>query len=323
MTDQKLISTEEYQKAQTETVYFIQEDNGYLALGDEGRLDFLNRQTTNDLTQLGPEKAITTVLTSSIGRILDVMQVINEGDTLGVITLPGHYKSTTDFLKGKIFFMDKVTIEDRSQNFVQIDLDGPQAGKALVELGVENLPEVDHIARTEIAGAKVTLIGQKGLAGEVGYRLIFPKSKSDTVSEKLEQDNISPISEEVRQVLRVEAGLPGAETEFTQDFNPLETDMAWAISGTKGCYPGQEVIARQINYDKITKKLVQLKTEDIAEMGAVVRVDGKKIGSITSTALSPDQGPLALAVLKRPHHEPGSKLEIDNEDKKIPAVVNF
>ena len=82
--------------------------------------------------------------------------------------------------------------------------------------------------------------------------------------------------------------------------------MEHAVSGNKGCYPGQEVIARQLTYDKVTQRLVGLRLDEPVAPGGRLLAEGKPVGVITSAAVSPRFGAIALGVVKRPHHEVGT-----------------
>jgi folate-binding protein YgfZ len=112
------------------------------------------------------------------------------------------------------------------------------------------------------------------------------------------------LSAEAYNVLRIEAGRPGPAQELTSDYTPLEANLDRAISSIKGCYSGQEVIARQITYDKVARRLVGLRLAAPVAVGAAVTVEGRTVGTITSAAESPQFGAIALAVVRRPHFEP-------------------
>ncbi len=102
--------------------------------------------------------------------------------------------------------------------------------------------------------------------------------------------------------------------ELTEAHTPLEINLQAAISTDKGCYTGQEIIARQINYDKITRSMVGLRLEAPTHAGARVSAGDKSAGTVTSAVESPRYGPIALAVLKRPNNLAGTKVVVmDNE----------
>ena len=98
---------------------------------------------------------------------------------------------------------------------------------------------------------------------------------------------------------------------MTGEYSPLEAGLAWACAENKGCYTGQEIIARQVTYDKVTRVLVGLRSAALLAPGADVLAAGRAVGSVTSAAFSPAlQTPVALAILKRPAHEPGTVVTV-------------
>jgi folate-binding protein YgfZ len=119
------------------------------------------------------------------------------------------------------------------------------------------------------------------------------------------------LEDEDYSILRIEAGLPAAEAELSEDYTPLEAGLQSAISSTKGCYTGQEVVARQLTYDKVTQHLCGLRLEQRTQPGERLwAADGSRAGKITSAASSPLFGEIALAVVKRPFHQPGERLGV-------------
>jgi folate-binding protein YgfZ len=154
----------------------------------------------------------------------------------------------------------------------------------------------------------------------MGYRLLAPASASDALADALKDAGASSLSPESYESLRVEAGLPGPD-ELTEDYTPLEANLSRAVSSTKGCYTGQEIIARQVTYDKVTKRMVGLRLDAPVTAGAQVTVEGKSAGTVTSVTHSPRYGSIALAVLKRPHDEPDTTLVVSNPDGDVSARV--
>ena len=288
---------------------------GCLRLAGPDRVTFLQRQTTNDVTLLTPNRAVTTVLTSPSGRILDVLQLFEDGETIGIVTLPDHAETTYTRLRRRIFFNDNVTLANASAETHIFDLEGEKAGDWLLEQGVEP-PPLDGVVTGTLADAPVRVIGQPGLAG-IGYRVL----SGAPLLELLVQAGIPALTSEEHDILRVEAGIPAAGYELTEDYTPHETSLDAWISETKGCYTGQEVLARQVTYDKITRHMAGLKLDVPVQPGAKVLAEDKPIGTITSAVNSPRLGPIALAILKRPHHEPGTQVAVENETGMTNATI--
>lgn len=319
MSPQNASSPPDYEAALTGCAFYPQAAAGYLRIGGSDRQSFLQRQSTNDVGLLSVERSVTTVLTSATARILDVLTLIAEPEAIGAITLPGQAVATTRFLQSRIFFMDKVTVEDASSEFAQIDLMGPKAAQVLLQLGLKRVPSHNDLAGGDISGIRVQVLSQQG----PGYRLLVAAEEAEKITAAIGDSGAARLAPEDYAVIRVEAGLPAAGHELTEDYTPLEIGLAWAISKDKGCYTGQEVIARQITYDKITRQLVGLKLDRQAEGGDRVWTleDHKSVGNITSVAFSPRFGHIALAIIKRPSDEPGTKVSIGDLDAAIQATV--
>jgi folate-binding protein YgfZ len=310
-----------YIQAHAGSVYYRIESSSYLQLSGPDRIDFLQRQSTNDLRKLEPGQVIQTVLTSPTARILDVLYAFASGEDLHIIPLPGHAAQTAKFLKSKIFFMDKVEVTDLSEAYTQIDVFGPTAVQTLDEAGFGALPEIGQSTEDEIAGTAVRVLGLAGLTSAVTYRLVIPEAAGEQVIEQLQASGVAPVSRDTFEVLRIEAGLPGPEGELTEDYTPLEANLSAAISDAKGCYTGQEVLARQVNYDKITRALVKLRLVENVETGAKIYAADKNVGTLTSTAQSPGQGAIALGIIKRPYNNTGTEVQIAGANGKIQAFV--
>lgn len=304
----------------TRSAYFKYREPGYLNITGPDRIPFLQRQTTNDIEVLTAGQPVVTVLTSPTGRILDVLWVIDEGDeTLGVLTLPGQGDKTARFLNERIFFMDKVTLEDRSADLLQLEILGEGRANLLQDLGVESGYGGERYIAANLASAPVRLLVHE----DFSCRLLTQKAHENELRAYLEMRNFVPITPGEYEILRIEKGIPAAGHELVEEYTPLEVGYRWAISENKGCYTGQEVIARQINYDKVTRQLVGLLIDGEAELGDTLylQANAQPQGKITSLATSPGFGAIGLAVIKRPHHQAGTKLTISHGDKSIQALT--
>lgn len=321
MTTTAITTMRGYQAALDSAAYYIHPDSGYLRLTGKDRVDFLQRQTTNDMGLLKEGWVLQNVLTTPFARILDVFQLISAPDAIGIITLAGNAQATATFLKRKIFFMDQVKVEDASAETAIIDIEGPKAQNVLARIGIEKELEVDQVNSISVGETRMRMIAQKGLTSDIGYRLVLPLESLGLLLPILEDATASSLDEDSYETLRIEAGQPKRGHELIEDYTPLEINLHAAISDNKGCYTGQEVIARQITYDKITKRLVQLQMDAAVELGANVLAEGKKIGVVTSAVVSPRLGPLALTVLKRPNEKDGSQVTVEDGEGVTEGTV--
>lgn len=310
-----------YSAARAGAAYWRVPDSGWVLVGGADRVDFVQRQTTNDARRLQPDRTQLTVLTSATARILDVWRLVPEADAIGLVTLPGRGAATAQYLQRRIFFLDKVTVTEASDTLAQVDVIGPGAPDALAALGLANPPAPDTLAEFELPGGTMRALGPSSALAP-GWRLLAPPAAVDALEDRLRAAGAIPLAPDVYDVLRVEAGLPAAGRELSDAYTPLETGLRAAVAEAKGCYTGQEVIARQINYDKITRQMVGLRLDAPVLPGAAVQVEGRGAGEVTSAVVSPTLGPIALAVIKRPHFSPGTVVMVRGEGGEVRGVVS-
>ncbi len=300
--------------------YAIRDNTGVLCLGGDDRLAFLDRQTTNALKTLSPGRLVPTVLTSPTARILDFMHVFSRGDDLLVLTLPGHGMSSARFLQGKIFFMDKVSVQEQTAEWLLIELLGPQAGRIASLLDLKHVdPQSVHRVQ-HAAAAEAWLLRGRGL-GIGDHALLVPRATATAWQTMLQQAGAVAVRPENYEILRIAEAVPGAGTELTPDYTPLEANLRYAIAENKGCYTGQEIIARQITYDKVTKTLQGLRLPAVVPPGSQLYAGEQAAGLITSVATSPRCGGIALAYVRRPFAQRGSELSVKLADHNIVATV--
>lgn len=292
---------------------------GTLRIGGADRAAFIQRQSTNDLDRLDAGTHLSTVLTNPAARIVDVLQLFHlDADTLAALTLPGRGPATAFFLKKRVFFNDRVKVEDAGGDFRVFELLGPLDPAALPAEIAPGAP--GSVRPAEFEGGTIHVLGLDGSPGPTA-RFVVPSAAEAAFTAVLEAAGVAAMAADEYEILRIEAGLPGAAAELTEDYTPLETGLGALISDTKGCYTGQEVIARQITYDKITKGLAGIRLGGPVAAGARVLAGEANVGTVTSYARSPGEGHLALGVLKRPHGEPGTVVRVQMGDGFVEGKV--
>jgi tRNA-modifying protein YgfZ len=304
----------DYQALTTGAALHPRPATGLLVLTDADRSDFLHRMTTNNINALKPGQAAVTVLTTPTARIAFVFTVICRENELWLLPAEGETAALSKHLRGQIFFMDKVKVREESVAYRVLRVMGPQAEARLHEAGLAH-PAADHTWQEQDG----TLI-LKQLAYDVpGFVLVVPTAQADSMLARLSDLGAVTVQDNAAyHTRRVELGRPLPGHELTGDYNPLEAGLAWACADNKGCYTGQEIIARQITYDKVTKHLVGLTSPTLLTPGAVLQAEGREAGVVTSVAHSPalDQ-PIALAVVKRAYAEGGQQLSAENVLAKV------
>jgi folate-binding protein YgfZ len=307
-----------YQAASEGATYRIYENGGCLEVNGADRSAFLQRQTSNDIRLLGSGRALLSVLTSPTARILDVFIIqarlgflpgdSESAEALHLLSLPGRGGNSFRFLKSRVFFMDKVALRELSEAVGQLDLLGPQSAALVKSLSGEPTPPANYYRDGELCGLPVRLLGLDPAIG-LGTRLLFPAGQRAELERALQQHGVARLSDPEYEILRIEAGLPGAESELDERFTPYEAGLASAVSSSKGCYTGQEVLARQATYDKVTQGLRRLQLSGRLAPGQVLEVEGRNAGVITSAAESPRLGWIGLGVIKRAYLEQGQRLQ--------------
>lgn len=306
----------EYQALATAAAFQARPDFGILCLQDRDRTDFLQRMTTNDIACLQPGQAALTILTSPVARIDAVFTVLCRDEDLLLLASQGQADSLRQQLQSQIFFMDKVTVSDESAHLSRLRLLGPCAGELLPDVGLPQPESDDHFLEYDC----VTVLRQERFDIS-GFEIICPVDRVTDLFQRLTNAGAASLAEtNSYEARRIELGRPRPGKELTDSFSPLETGMAWVCAENKGCYTGQEIIARQLTYDKVTRTLVRLHSEQPLPEGASPEVDGRAVGTVTSSAISPSTGPVALAVLKRPHNVAGVEVTVEDAVARVEEI---
>jgi folate-binding protein YgfZ len=301
---------EDYVAARESAAFYIVPNHGYLVFSGDTREDYLQRQTTNDLSLLSLTRALPNFLTSANGRILEFFTLLQVGESIGMLTQPGHGAGLADYFKKRIFFNDKVTVEDKSAEWVLIELYGPGAESSLRKLGFDCLPKPDEVLQS----GSLRAIGTPGPAKVM---VLLARPESDEVLAKLDAKELG---RETRETLRIEA-MQAGDPEFSGEYTPFELRLDRYVSTEKGCYTGQEVLARQVTYDKIVRRLVQVRSDSAIKSGTNVLAEGKSAGQVTSSASSPRLGHIALAVLRKPFDVGGTGVELADDQNPVAGLV--
>ena len=305
----------EYAAAQTGAVAVMRSHEGRVRATGRDRLDLLHRMSTNDLTGMAAGEARPTVLTTAIARMVDLLWVLNRGESVLFLTSPGRATLVRRWLAGYTFYNDQVKFEDATGQLGQFGLYGAGAAEAAEALlpGAVALAEDRFIERDE-----VLLLRGRAMAGG-GFTLIAPNEALPALWERALAAGAAPAGEDAYQLLRLRAGLPYGGSELTEEYIPLEANLWPAVSFKKGCYIGQEIIARMESRGRLARQLSGLRLNGPAAVGDTVRAPGggPSLGAVTSAAVLPDLGPVALAYLKTASAEPGTRLMVGDYEAMV------
>ena len=299
-----------YASALERTVIADERTAGRIFMRGRDRAALLHRLSTNDIERLKPGEGTLTVLTTPIGRIIDLLTVHALDDALLIVTSPDQGPPVFGHLRRNIFFNDQVTLEAAGRTHAQMALYGPKAACLIAELtgAAIDLP-LHGITTTVIAGVRLLIARRKPIGGD-SFTLYIPSDGYDAVYAAL-LTSATPIDSDTLDVLRIEQGYGAFGRELSQEYIPLETGLLDAVSFSKGCYVGQEIIARMESRGRLAKRLCGLQLNQPVTPPAKLVCDGRDAGDLTSAAVSPRFGPIALAYVRTAYAEPGTVVGVE------------
>lgn len=273
---------------------------GRIRVTGADRLRFLHNQTTNDFEQLSPGQGCDTVFVTSTARTLDLVSAYAEDDSVLLMVSPDMAPELIAWMDRYIFFADKVDLSDETQTTFAITLLGPNTEQLLTRLGLP-IPEIAscshaHGSSTLSADMLIQVTRGTGLA-LAGYTLIGPQEHGAVLQQWLSDQGVVSIPHQQWEVWRIRQGRPMPGKELTKDDNPLEAGLWHTISFEKGCYIGQETIARLNTYQGVKKQLWGFKLDKIVPSNTVLKLGDTQVGKLTSV-IGDDTGVWALGYLR-------------------------
>ncbi|MBF2098089.1 MAG: folate-binding protein YgfZ [Gloeomargaritaceae cyanobacterium C42_A2020_066] len=261
---------------------------GRLRVTGDDRIRYLHNQSTNDFQALQPGQGCETVMVTSTARTLDLVTAYVQADAILLLTSPQRRDFLASWLNKFIFFADRVEVADISAPTVSFTLVGP-AGRDLV-MGLSDQVPVDlelHGHQTvDWQGYPLIVAVGSGLAAP-GYTILAPVEAAAPLWETLVQAGAVPVGETLWEEWRLSHGRPAPDRELTEDYNPYEAGLWHCVSLNKGCYIGQETLARLNTYKGVKQQLWGLALTGPAEPGTPITVDGEKVGVLTSYGETP------------------------------------
>ena len=304
--------TAEEFRAATERAAVYPDDSGILLLTGEDARDLLNRLSTNLIDPDAPAGEVAvTVLTSDRGRIVDLVYVIHCGDHQVMLTSPGQQQNVMDFLD-KYTIMEDLEVEDITEKTSLLRLTGPDAVAMLGQVRDDGILVVEPPADPDDPEHAPTR-----------YLLADDPADAARIATDLQAAGAASISAATAEALRIAQARPAHGSEMSDTYNPLEAGLIGAIDFHKGCYIGQEVIARLDTYHKVQKYLVSLDFDaDQSQAGdlagsRLVNDEGAAMGLVTSATVvpSPDGASIiGLGYVRTAAVQVGGTLRVASDD---------
>lgn len=293
---------------------------GLIQVSDEDRIRFLHNQSTNDFQRLQPGQGCDTVIVTSTARTIDLVTAYVMKDAVLLLVSPNRRQYLMAWLDRYIFFADKVQLTDVSSEYATFSLIGPKSDALLNQFGVEAIvgqPYGTH-QLVQLGDVEVRVAVGSSLAVP-GYTLITSAMNAATLWSNLVQVEAVPLGDRVWQQLRIEQGRPAPDQELTDDYNPLEAGLWQTISFEKGCYIGQETIARLNTYKGVKQQLWGIRLSAPAEPGSVITVGDEKVGTLTSYT-DTDHGSFGLGYIRTKAGGQGLKVQVGKSEGEIVDV---
>ena len=284
-------------------------ERGKLALTGPDAVEFLNGQVTNELATLHQGEGRYAAFLTHKGKMLGDMRILAPGEEPG--GAPGELLLDTERASLQALF-DMIR---RFRVGFDVELHKRTLESGLLSLigpGSEDVAQPVGLAREEHANVPVTLGGVSALAvrTDVGVDLLCAAADTAALAEELRTCGATPVSEEAAECLRIERGRPRYGIDLDDSVIPQEADLnERAVSFTKGCYVGQETVARLHYKGKPNRHLRGLRLSGPASPGEELRLGERVVGHLGSTAVSPVLGPIALALVRR-EADPGAVLDL-------------
>jgi len=281
---------------------------GKIKVTGSDRTAFLHNMLSNDIKGLKPLEVRYAVLLTPKGKIISDLFIYAQSDYHLMECASENTLKIIERLNSFIITED-VQLEDVTEQYALVSIQGPLAAPSLAKLNKETGIQTFHNTRLR----------------NPGVDLLMARSEALRLWEKISGfENFQPVGFSAYEIIRIEDGIPEYGKELDESIIPNEAGLENAISYTKGCYPGQEIVARIKYLGGVQKKLCGLTVEgkDIPEKGSSLLTDNANVGILTSACYSPDlKSVIGLGYLKASLQSPETALNIKCHERFLEAKV--
>ena len=319
-----------YNAARQGAAFFDRADRGFIVVSGKDRASYLHGLLTNDITALKAGEGCYAAYLTPQGRMITDLWVYELGDLILLVLL----RDVKDAVLAKLdqfIFTEDVQLGDVSETFGCVAVVGPDAAKSsarvLTGVSLEGLASLkEHGSVRSEFSEQAAIAARVTDVGEPGYDLFVGAAQREALKTALRAAGAVEVDDAVVETLRIEGGMPKFHRDMDEETIPLEAGIEGrAISLTKGCYVGQEVIIRVLHrgHGRVARRLVgiTLEGEAVSPPGAVVRAGAREIGRVTSSARSPAlQRPVAMAYVHRDFVAAGTPVTVDGGPGVVAAL---
>ena len=275
-----------------------------LRLTGADSIEFLHGQVSNEVKRLPVGGASRALMLNVKGHALAGMRIYKREDDLFVAIEGGAGARVIQGLRAHIIF-DQVELEDSSGTITSLTLQGENAARVITEV-LGEVPEPGRFAQPPFEGARV-LVSEATRSVHGGYDLHVLAKDAPALFEALLNAGAAPAGEDALTLARVVAGLPAPETEGGEGVLPQEVGLEPWLSYRKGCYLGQEIMARIEARGTVRRELRRLRLSALPAAGARdILKEGKVVGRLGAVAVHPEEGVMGLGVVRKDAAAPES-----------------
>jgi folate-binding protein YgfZ len=318
----------EYRAAREAAAISDESHAGRILISGPDALDFLHRLSTASIVDLEPARAVPTCLTNEKGRVLDLVLALRTEEGVLLLAGTGSEEVLSAWL-GKYHVMEDLEIRSGPPGCGVLDLEGPGSRKLLSEVldgPPPASPEFFTLHEGTSGETPLRLLRLPG-ADREAWRLLVPQEAMVDVWEALLRVGARALGLRAREALRIESGWPAYGRELGGRYNPLELGLRGAVDFEKGCYIGQEVVARLDTYRKVGRRRVGIEASGLQEVHDEGRpvpllVGEQKIGELTSLAPVPGADrSVGQGVVRGERFEEGADCAARIGEKEIRATM--
>ena len=329
-----------YEAARQRAAFIDRSSRGRIIVSGRDRATYLQGLLTNDIVALKSGQGCYAAYLTAQGRMIADLWVYELGDVI-LLMVAGDVKDALLARLDALIFSEDVQLGDVTETQAQIAIVGPRSASivgSLLKSGASGLDALDEhgSVRSDWQGRQVIVTRISDL-GEPGFDLYVErgdaaKGTDRQILDALRQHDVAALDDRAAEAIRIEAGVPLFHRDMDENTIPLEAGIeARAISQTKGCYVGQEVIVRVLHrgHGRVARRLVGLQLsvgpdaseKSVPDAGATVRADDREIGHVTSATFSPAlKRPIALAYLQRDFVQPGTQVSVEGTLAEVRAL---
>ncbi|MGB7220426.1 MAG: glycine cleavage T C-terminal barrel domain-containing protein [Vicinamibacterales bacterium] len=324
------VSTDAYAAARHRAAFIDRSARGRIVVSGKDRASYLQGLLTNDIVALKAGQGCYAAYLTPQGRMIADLLVYEVGDVI-LLTMSGDVKDTVLGKLDQFIFSEDVQLGDVTGSFAQMAVIGPHAAAAVAGALSEGSADMlsglgEHGNLRALIGGQPAIVARITDTGEPGFDVFLDRSQVAGFTSALERAGVLAIDATTAEAIRIEAGVPLFHRDMDEETIPLEAGIeSRAISLTKGCYVGQEVIIRVLHrgHGRVARKLVGLTLDgdQAVAAGAAIRTGDREIGHVTSSTLSPALGrPIALAYVQRDFVEPGTAVLVDGASAVVASL---